>query len=107
MSGENGGYTWDGLALDEVGDDSYEPGGVMVLAILLIASAAVVLAALPAAAGLGLSPARLVQLAVGFVSLAALTGGVLGAARLWVVARRRSHRFLGSHPARLDATTAD
>jgi hypothetical protein len=107
LTGEDGAYIEDGLALDEVVDDSYEPGGVIVLAILLISSAAVVLASLPAAVGLGLPPARVVQLGVGFVSLAAVTGGVLGAVRLGVVARRGSHRLFGRRPARFDATTAD
>lgn len=107
MTGENGAYSWGGLALDEVGADSYEPGGAVVLAILLIASAAVVLASLPAAVASGLQAARLVQLAVGLVSLAALTCGVLGALKLGVVASRAGHRLLVKRPARLDATTAD
>jgi hypothetical protein len=80
---------------------------VVLLAILVIAGAAVALASLPAAVGLGLRPAQLVELAAGFVSLAVLAGGVLGALRWGTVALRMGHRLLTRRRARLDATTAD
>ena len=106
-TGEHGAYTWAGYDFDEVESDTYEPGRVVLLAILVIAGAAVALASLPAAVGLGLQPAQLIELGAGFVSLAVVSGGVLGVLRWGTVALRMSRRLLTRRRVRLDATTAD
>jgi hypothetical protein len=90
-------YGWVGPPVDDgAGADLYEPTPAVLLALLLIAGAAAVLASLPAAIGLGLSP---VQLGVGLGSLAVLVMGVLGGAKLAAVFRRIGHRLLARSPA--------
>jgi hypothetical protein len=89
------GWVWPPVD-DEADADLYEPTPAVLLALLLIAGAAAVLASLPAAIGLGLSP---VQLGVGLGSLAVLVMGVLGGAKLAEVVRRIGHRLLARSPA--------
>jgi hypothetical protein len=108
-SGKRGVEIWDGLTVvDEVhGDDWYEPGTGMVLALLLVACAAVALVTLPAAISLGLLPARAGELAIGVLGLAVGIGGVLGVLRWGAGAWEIGLRVLAWRPAGLDVTTAD
>jgi hypothetical protein len=104
---ENGAYTWDGRTLDEVEDNLYEPGAGVVIAVLVVASAAVVFASLPAAVGVGLLAMRPEQLAAAIAGLAVGICGVLGAVKLVAVAWETGHRLRSRRPARSIATSAD
>jgi hypothetical protein len=108
-SGTSGADVWDGrTVVDEVdGDDRYEPETVVVIAVLLVACAAVALASLPVAIGLGVLPARLDELAIGILGLAVGIGGVLVALRWGAAAWDFGNRLLARRSAKLDAASAD
>jgi len=95
------------VAEDMDGDDLYEPRKAVVIAVLLVACAAVALASLPAAIGLGLLPERVDRFGIGLVSLAVGIGGVLGAVRLVAAAWVARLRLLARRPAGSAVTSAD